>query len=194
MLRGRRRRWLWRGLTGSVGAISTAALGFHPSEKYQSDGGPTPADIVARLRQVSSDADADVERFLLSLGYNWLIVGTDAHAKNYSLLIADNLIRLAPLYDVASALPYADVHLRRRRLAMTIGSTYRPDQVRYRHFVALADAVGVDGDRPVQGMRRLVDAAGAAFIEVTEECGSDECTALTMPILEWIRTCQRTLR
>jgi serine/threonine protein kinase HipA of HipAB toxin-antitoxin module len=48
----------------------------------------------------------DVDRFLLALGFNWLIVGPDAHAMNYSLLIADNVVRLAPLYDIASALPY----------------------------------------------------------------------------------------
>ena len=38
--------------------------------------------------------------------FNWLIAGTDAHAKNFSLLIAPGpQIRLAPLYDLASALP-----------------------------------------------------------------------------------------
>jgi len=41
-----------------------------------------------------------------ALAWNWLIAGTDAHAKNYSLLLAGNDVRLAPLYDVASALPY----------------------------------------------------------------------------------------
>lgn len=109
-------------------------------------------------------------------------------------IVGVNLIRLAPLYDIASALPYADAHVRKRRLAMKVGSTYKPHQVRCRHVEALADQVGVDGDWLVQEMRRLADAAGAAFIEVAEESGSDECTAMVPPILDWIETCQRALR
>jgi len=34
-----------------------------------------------------------------------LIAGTDAHAKNYSLLLAADQVRLAPLCDIVSALP-----------------------------------------------------------------------------------------
>ena len=37
--------------------------------------------------------------------WNWLIAGTDEHAQNYGLLLAGDQVRLAPLYDVASALP-----------------------------------------------------------------------------------------
>jgi len=36
---------------------------------------------------------------------NWLIGGTEAHAKNFSMLIgAGGRSRLAPLYDIASGL------------------------------------------------------------------------------------------
>ncbi|MFN3254797.1 MAG: type II toxin-antitoxin system HipA family toxin [Ilumatobacter sp.] len=170
------------------------ALGVHPSEKYQSDGGPTPAQIVERLRQVSSDVDVDVERFLLALGYNWLVVGTDAHAKNYSLLIADSVIRLAPLYDIASALPYVDVNIRKRKLAMKLGSTYQPHKVEVRHFEALAEQVRADGEWYVQAMRGLADAAGDAFVDVAAESGSDDCRAMLPPILDWIEACRRVLK
>jgi serine/threonine-protein kinase HipA len=50
-----------------------------------------------------TDADIAVMRFFDALMVNWLICGTDAHAKNYSLLLAGRQVRLAPLYDVASA-------------------------------------------------------------------------------------------
>jgi len=40
--------------------------------------------------------------------FNFLIGGTDAHAKNVSLLIAGRgQVRLAPCYDLISILPYA---------------------------------------------------------------------------------------
>jgi serine/threonine-protein kinase HipA len=55
----------------------------------------------------------------------WLIAGTDAHAKNYSLLLAGDQVRLAPLYDVAPAPPYPDLPVRRLRFAMRLGGDYR---------------------------------------------------------------------
>lgn len=59
---------------------------------------------------MSADPEADVERFLKANMFNWLIGGgTDAHAKNYSFLIdAGDEIRLAPLSDLSSQLPYPD--------------------------------------------------------------------------------------
>jgi serine/threonine-protein kinase HipA len=170
------------------------ALGHHPSEKYQSDGGPAPADIVRRLRQVSTSPEEDVDRFLLALGFNWLIVGPDAHAKNYSLLIADNVIRLAPLYDIASALPYLDVHVKKRRLAMKIGSSYKPDQIGSAHFERLAEECRVSSTWMLRATRDLADAIEPVLVEVANESGLDECAAMVDPIVDWVRACQRRLR
>ena len=170
------------------------ALGHHPSEKYQSDGGPTPADIVRRLRQVSTSPEEDVERFLLALGFNWLIVGPDAHAKNYSLLIADSVIRLAPLYDIASALPYSDVHVKKRRLAMKIGSSYRPDQIGNAHFERLAEECRVSSTWMLRAMRDLADAIEPVLVEVADESGLHECAEMVDPMVDWVRACQRRLR
>ena len=104
------------------------ALPVHPAIKYQNQGGPGPGQIVDLLRaNVSGQrVDQDVATFLDALILNWLIGGTDAHAKNYSILIgAGGLVRLAPLYDIASILAYPDVDPRKAKLAMKIGDTYR---------------------------------------------------------------------
>jgi serine/threonine-protein kinase HipA len=82
--------------------------GVQPSAKYQSEGGPSPEQIIGLLREVVTPvgvAEIQVHRFVDALAVNWLIAGTDAHAKNYSMLLTPGQIRLAPLYDVASALP-----------------------------------------------------------------------------------------
>ena len=101
------------------------ALGVPPERKYQNMGGPTPARIAALLRAYSAQPDEDVERFRDALIYNWLIAGTDAHAKNYSLMIAGGQVRLAPLYDVCSFLPYrGDRPTGKLPLAMRIGRDY----------------------------------------------------------------------
>jgi len=84
------------------------ALGLAPSAKYQSEGGPSPEQIIELLRRVVKPApvaELEVGRFVDALAVNWLIAGTDAHAKNYSILLAPGQTRLAPLYDVASSLP-----------------------------------------------------------------------------------------
>ena len=105
------------------------ALGVPPLRKYQSDGGPAPADIAALLRSRSSAPEADLQRFLDGLIFNWLIVNTDGHAKNYSLLIATDQVRLAPLYDLCSLLPYRNTkgerfYLPKLKLAMKVGKEY----------------------------------------------------------------------
>lgn len=102
------------------------ALGIPPARKYQNEGGPGPVEIVRLLRAAMRPATAEnaVRRFADALAWNWLIAGTDAHAKNYSLLLAGPETRLAPLYDIASALPYGS-HERRLRLAMKLGGDYR---------------------------------------------------------------------
>jgi serine/threonine-protein kinase HipA len=102
------------------------ALGVPPSRKYQNEGGPAPIKIAQLLRETMPPAPAEeaVWRFADALLWNWVVGGTDAHAKNYSLLLAGNQARLAPLYDIASALPYG-VHERKLRFAMKIGGDYR---------------------------------------------------------------------
>jgi serine/threonine-protein kinase HipA len=80
---------------------------------------------VELLRTFSGRPQEDVQRFVDAPAFNWLIAGTDAHAKNYSLLIgAEGRARLAPLYDIASILPY-DFDMQKVRLAMKVGGIYR---------------------------------------------------------------------
>jgi serine/threonine-protein kinase HipA len=120
------------------------ALSIPPTRKYQNEGGPGIHDIVELLRTYSSSAAEDVRTFVDSVAYNWLIVGTDAHAKNYALLIgAEGRVRLAPLYDVASVLPYPDIDIHRVKLSMKIGGEYRIRNIHLRHWRRLAEVLYV---------------------------------------------------
>ena len=100
------------------------ALAVPPARKYQSDGGPTPQQIVDLLRDESSRPRIDVQRFVDALVFNWAIAATDAHAKNYSVILDRGRVRLAPLYDVISYLPYATIPQNKIRTAMRIGHDY----------------------------------------------------------------------
>ncbi|OMC01051.1 hypothetical protein A5733_03175 [Mycobacterium sp. NS-7484] len=83
------------------------ALSVHPGLKYQSDGGPGVGDVADLLNRLPiEDRAVNAERFFKALSYNILIGGTDAHAKNYSLVLIGSRAQVSPLYDTASAAPY----------------------------------------------------------------------------------------
>lgn len=107
------------------------ATGRHPHQKYQSDGGASAAEIVSLLDRFSDDPLDDIARFVMALALHWVIAGTDAHSKNYSLLHGPgSFLRLAPLYDVASFLPYRkDPKSTHLKLAMKTGGSYRIHQI-----------------------------------------------------------------
>lgn len=56
----------------------------------QQDGGPSPERIVRDVLRGSAApaevVEADVRRFLAAIALNWVIAGTDAHGKNFSIL------------------------------------------------------------------------------------------------------------
>lgn len=120
------------------------ALSILPTKKYENEGGPGARAAVDLLRNVSGRPQEDVQRFVDALVFNWLIAGTDAHAKNYAVLIgAEGRARLAPLYDVASVLPY-DFDLKRVRLAMKIGGVYRLRDIGSHQWLKLAAELRLD--------------------------------------------------
>lgn len=105
------------------------ALGFPPASKYQNDGGPGCKEICETIWTHSGAPEADVRTFARAQILNWIIGGTDGHAKNFSFLIgAGGRVRLAPLYDVASALPY-DFQRQKLKMAFKIGGRYRIEQI-----------------------------------------------------------------
>jgi serine/threonine-protein kinase HipA len=127
------------------------ALSIPPTRKYQNEGGPGIRDIVELLRTYSTSPREDVGAFLDSIAFNWLIAGTDAHGKNYALLIgSEGRVRLAPLYDVASVLPYSDIDVEKVRLSMKLGGEYRLRNIGLHHWRNLAEELRLDPDAVIQ--------------------------------------------
>jgi serine/threonine-protein kinase HipA len=147
------------------------ALGVSPERKYQNEGGPTPTAIARLLRRTLPGADADIAvlRFLDALTLNWLICGTDAHSKNYSLLLSDRQVRLAPLYDVASALPYPTMPLQRLRLAMKFGGSYLVTARSPGMWPQVSKELGLSVDVVREQAQALMDRLPDAFADAARD-------------------------
>ncbi len=144
------------------------ALGVEPAMKYQNEGGPSPEQIIELLRNAINprrSSATSVARFVDALAFNWIIGGTDAHAKNYALLLSSGQVRLAPLYDIASALAYDEIYVARLKLAMKIGGEYGMDKISGRHWRRFASANGLDESETMARVDYLAEHAPAAFAE-----------------------------
>ncbi len=131
------------------------ALGVHPSRKYQSEGGPDIVKVMELLNR-SNQPIEDRRRVMAAVVFNYLILGTDAHAKNFSLLLGVNQqVRLARLYDMASFIPYAE---RRKdcRFAMKVGGYYKDAQIQPRHFVKMARSCEFAPQELIDIMKEMV--------------------------------------
>lgn len=120
-------------------------FGLPSSVKYESDGGPGIARIMAFLMG-SSEALKDRYDFMKFQVFQWLIGATDGHAKNFSVFIqAGGSYRLTPFYDIISAFPVlggAGIHISDLKLAMGLnaskGKKTAIDKIYPRHFLATA--------------------------------------------------------
>ncbi|MYB07457.1 MAG: type II toxin-antitoxin system HipA family toxin [Gemmatimonadetes bacterium] len=119
-------------------------IGVFPARKYEGEGGPGCRDIAQAIRTHGRRPGEDLRSFARAMAFNWIVGGTDAHAKNFSFLIgARGRAALAPLYDVASTLPYPGRHPPRRKLAMKIGGESRLGYIQVRHWERFAAQVGL---------------------------------------------------
>lgn len=146
------------------------ALAVLPESKYEFEGGPSVASVVATLRAVSAAPAADVTACLRAVAINHLLGNSDAHGKNFSLLYDPAAgPRLAPLYDVVSTAVY-DVT---PRMAMTIGGEEDPEMVDESSWRRLAGDCAVNPSLLLRDLRQLAgrvrDCAGAVAAAAAAE-------------------------
>ncbi len=135
------------------------AVARMPQQKYQNQGGPSALDVMDLIRRHSGAREEDEARFVDALIFNWLIMGTDAHAKNYAFLIGNGgRARLAPLYDLSSALPYPEqVYPRHATLAMKIGGKYKLREITLREWRKCAQELRYDEATLIERIRLFAE-------------------------------------
>lgn len=146
-----------------------------PENKYPEEGGPSAKDVLGLLRRTGSPAASNSERFIRMLFFNYLIAAPDAHAKNYSLLLDRNAAYLAPLYDVASMLPYTDRPFD-VKTAMSVAGENRVGRLSARRLSRFAeanglDAMGFDGMKLAEMLAELAEAIPSRLDGVLTDYG-----------------------
>jgi serine/threonine-protein kinase HipA len=160
------------------------ALGRPPSAKYESNksgtGGPTLKEMFALTRRHMPPTE--ILRLLDMLIFNVLACNTDAHAKNYSILIRGNGASVAPAYDVMCGEVWENVT---KNLVHKIGDSNRGAQLQAKHWQAFARECGLN---PKQVLDRVATLARLVITEVgTAEMEVAEMPAGGHPILSQIR-------
>ena len=142
------------------------ALGKPPAAKYERNQtgvrGPSVKDMFAAVRRHAPGPS--VARLLDAVVLNVLVCNTDAHAKNYSLLLLGRRrAELAPLYDLMCAAAWDGVT---KNLAQEVGGSNRGDQLTAKRWRRMAEDAGTNATatlRRVEKLAGLVEAqAGPA--------------------------------
>lgn len=131
------------------------ALGFPPSKRYQSDGGPGIVDLMDFLN-ASDERRKDRSDFIRAQIIFFLLAATDGHAKNFSIFLTRSGFRLTPFYDIMTIFPAISrkqVHLPKAKLAMAIAKHYRIGEIARRHFESMAKASGL----PLKELALLIE-------------------------------------
>lgn len=128
------------------------ASGRDPRHKYESDGGLGIEGCGNLIREHCGQQD--VETFARAIIYNYLIKGSDAHARNYSLLLTPGDVRLAPLYDLNSTLLFGAA-AEARQLAMRVGGEAELASIGIGNWRLFASSLRLDEDWLVRQLRDM---------------------------------------
>jgi serine/threonine-protein kinase HipA len=147
------------------------ANGLPPGRKYER--GTLPGLDLKTLLETGRHVSAtDALALLDQVIFNILVANTDAHAKNYSLILpvgsAPRLApRLAPLYDVSTVLSWP--HVVKTYAQFIDGKKRNPDMVAGRHWEAIAREIGYRPTDVKNRVQQIVDGMVANRAQVTVE-------------------------
>ena len=137
------------------------ALGKPPSAKYESNQtgirGPTLKDMFDITRRHMPPTE--IVRLLDMIILNVLACNSDAHAKNYSIMIRAGNASLAPMYDIMCGEVWENVT---KNLAQKIAGISRGDHLKRTHWQQFARECGLN---PKQVIDRVGALAKSAIAE-----------------------------
>jgi serine/threonine-protein kinase HipA len=149
------------------------ALGKPPFAKYESNQtgirGPTLKDMFELTRRHMPATD--VVRLLDMVVLNVLACNSDAHAKNYAIMIRGNGASLAPMYDLMCGEVWEEVT---KNLAQKIAGNSRGDYLKGRDWQRFARECGLNP-------KQVIDRVGAMAKSVIGEAEVAQSEVAAMP-------------
>ncbi len=148
------------------------SLSVSPDKKYQqNDRGPGVADIrkLVQSLPIAKNREDVGSAFYRALVFNIVAGCTDAHAKNYSLMLHGRSVRLAPLYDLLTYAAYWDGRSRIHS-AMSVRGEYALQQISVKSLAELGTSFGVPQSQAEDVVdtvrRRMLGAFESALDEI----------------------------
>lgn len=151
------------------------ALGIMNDIKYQADGGPSLKDCFNLIQEKFSDKLEQINIFLKSILFNYLIGNCDSHGKNFSLVFEDSKIKLSPLYDLVSTTVYPALT---KKMAMKLGSNYEIEKITRNDFAKQAELFEIKNRFWVNVMEDFSKNLIPAFCEVSNMPEFSQCHEL----------------
>ncbi|WP_168200356.1 HipA domain-containing protein [Protaetiibacter larvae] len=148
------------------------ALSVLPDKKYQKDGGPGLAQIADLLSNTSLGDRGNSRRAMFdAVVFNVAIAGTDAHAKNFALMLNAEGQQLAPLYDMASALPYEKRLTKSGPLLapMRVDGEDRFTAIGRKHLIATARRFSIPAAEAEERIDRILTGTADAYTAAADE-------------------------
>ncbi len=149
------------------------ALGKPPSAKYETNNtglsGPTLQEMFALTRRHM--LATEITHLLDLVIFNVLACNTDAHAKNYSIMIRGNGVSLAPMYDVMCGEVWNNVT---KNLVHNIGGIRRGDHLNGKDWQQFARECGLNP-------RLVLERASELAMLIIAHSGAAESEVAAMP-------------
>ena len=164
------------------------ALGLPPSAKYEANQtgirGPTLKNMFDLTRRHLPATE--IIRLLDLIVLNVLCCNTDAHAKNYSIMIRGNGASLAPIYDIMCGEVWGNVT---KNLAQAVGGKSRGNDLNGRDWQRFARECGLNPRQVLDlvgtlAKSAIAEAEAAASEVAAMPAGSHEILELTRHAVE----------
>lgn len=173
------------------------SLGLPVEKKYQAEGGPGLKECFDLVDNHSAAPALDRIHLLDAVIFNVMVGNSDAHGKNFSFLhpmAGQGGLRLAPLYDLVSTVPYSGQI--DQRFAMKIGRARTLEEITPREWERLVEHTGVAMPYLKKRVVFLAEAVAASAPPVAAELAGFDQTFLedlSEKVIQRARSCLKSL-
>ena len=140
------------------------ANGIYPGQKYE-QGTVQGLTLIQLLLTGDHLPSAEALKLQDQVIFNILSANTDAHAKNYSMMLTGERT-LAPLYDASTVLHWG--HVNQFHAQKIAGRKRKPEDTARRHWNRISGEAGLNARGVRLRVQELVDAMVAARVEATK--------------------------